>query len=118
MVSAWRYKEQYWINKAKRTPSEVNTFQFDDTEAVGLPHFTNRTYKGLPAARADYVSFLIHDHARNKKMYVFSRKGLYPKGANRLATTLLACHRPKIGHIVRSTSCPEAGAYWGQLQRE
>ena len=91
MVSAWRYKEQYWINKAKHTPSEVNTFQFDDTEAVGLPHFTNRTYKGLPAARADYVSFLIHDHARNKKMYVFSRKGLYPKGANRLVTTLLAC---------------------------
>ena len=91
MVSAWRYKEQYWINKAKHTPSEVNTFQFDDTEAVGLPHFTNRTYKGLPAARADYVPFLIHDHARNKKMYVFSRKGLYPKGANRLVTTLLAC---------------------------
>ena len=63
---------------------------FDDTTAFDLPHFTNRGYKGLPAARVAYVPWLCWDHSSGKKWYIYHAKNLYKKGGNRLMTSLHA----------------------------
>ena len=63
---------------------------FDDTAAFDLPHFTNRSYKGLPHARLGYVPWMCWDHSSNKKWYIYHVKNLFKKGANRLMTCLHA----------------------------
>ncbi len=49
--------------------------------------------KNLPTARFHTIPFLIADLARGKDYYVYTAKGRFKKGANRLCTTLMTAIR-------------------------
>ena len=85
----WRDLEHRLVARARHSPATHNCFWFDDTNAAGFPHITNRPYKNLPTSRFQLIPFLIADLARGRDFYVYTAKGRFKKGANRLCTTLL-----------------------------
>jgi len=89
-VEHFRECETDWQVRAAHAPEKVNLFSFDDTGSLKLPHFSNRQPKNLPSARLELIPFLIEDHARGKKTYIYSTKGRYGKGANRICGQLYA----------------------------
>lgn len=89
----WREFEQDLVVQCKHNPADHHMLWFDDTEALGLPKWTKRPMKNLPTARFQLIPFLIADLARGKDYYVFTAKGRFRKGANRLCSTLLATIR-------------------------
>jgi hypothetical protein len=89
----WRAFEEEVVLSGKHNPREEQVFWFDDTEAIGFPRCTNRPPKNLTQSRFKLIPFLIADLGRNKEYYVYTAKGRFKKGANRLCTTLLAAIR-------------------------
>ena len=89
----WREFEEGLVLSAKHNPHNDNVFWFDDTEAMGWPKWTKRPMKNLPTARFNMTPFLIADLARGKDYYIYTAKGRFKKGANRLCTSLLATIR-------------------------
>jgi hypothetical protein len=89
-VDHFRECEKDWQIRAAHAPEKYNLFSFDDTGTLKLPHFSNRQPKNLPSARLELIPFLIEDHARGKKTYMYSTKGRYSKGANRICGQLYA----------------------------
>jgi hypothetical protein len=89
----WRQFEQGLILDAKHNPDKHQVLWFDDTSAMGLPRFTNRTMKNLPIARFDLIPALFADLGRGRDYYVYTAKGRFKKGANRLCTALLSVLR-------------------------
>jgi hypothetical protein len=89
----WREHEKEFVLRAKVNPKDVNVFWFDDTESTGFPKMTKRTLKNLPTSRFDLIPFLIADLGRGKDYYIYTAKNRFKKGANRLATSLLAAIR-------------------------
>jgi hypothetical protein len=73
---------------SQHNPAEQTTLAYDDTESFGLPHFTKRDYKGLTSSRYEVIPFLIEDYGRNKRSYIYTSKGRFKKGGNRLCTEL------------------------------
>jgi GNAT superfamily N-acetyltransferase len=92
-VWAWRDLEKYWQGVAISSPHTTAMLSFDDTSKVGLPLFTKRTYKGLPASRQFWVPFLIYDHGLGSRDYMYTYNNRFKKGANRYCTLLYAAIR-------------------------
>ena len=85
----WRKYEDSLVMRARHSPKKYNCFWFDDTTACGFPAMTRRPLKNLPTTRLQFIPFLIADLARGKDYYVYTAKGRFKKGANRLCSTLL-----------------------------
>ena len=49
----------------------------------------------MPTTRFQLIPFLISDHGRGKEYYVYTAKGRFKKGANRLCTTLYHIFRAR-----------------------
>ncbi len=88
---AWRQLEERLKAKARSPRTSTLLLMYDDTSALGLPRFTNRTYKNLGHERFMVVPWLVHDYSSNRMDYVYMTKGRYKKGANRLISLLQAC---------------------------
>jgi hypothetical protein len=78
---------------AKHNPRNESAYWFDDTEKLGTSRFTKRSHKNLTTSRFDLIPFLIADLVRGKDFYVYTTKGRFKKGVNRLCTTLMATFR-------------------------
>jgi hypothetical protein len=89
----WREFEEGIVMAARHDPRSYNAYWFDDTEACGLPKWTKRPMKNLPIARFSVIPFLMADLARGKDYYIYTAKGRFSKGANRLCTSLLTTIR-------------------------
>jgi len=89
----WRDFEKSCVLAAKHDPKNKNCYWFDDTEKLGLPKFSKRPPKNLTTSRFDVIPFLIADLARGKDFYIYTAKGRFKKGGNRLCTSLLATFR-------------------------
>ena len=61
---------------------------YDDTSALELPKFTNRDVKNLSKSRLQVIPFNLTNYTSGETAYVYTLKGRYPKGANRLCTVL------------------------------
>lgn len=73
---------------SQHNPAEQTTLAYDDTKSFGLPHFSKRDYKGLTSSRFEVIPFLIEDYSLNKRSYIYTAKGRFKKGGNRLCTEL------------------------------
>jgi hypothetical protein len=89
----WREFEAGIILSARHNPRKHNAYWFDDTEKMGFPKWTKRPMKNLPVARFNVIPFLMADLARGKDYYIYTSKGRFSKGANRLCTSLLCTYR-------------------------
>jgi hypothetical protein len=106
-INGWRKLETQWHRKGAHTPQEYVVLAYDDTETFGFPHFTTRTYKGLPNERCKVLPFLLWDYSRGKRTYMYSASGAYKKGANRLCTML----KGYIDAVKADTSSPARHAH-------
>ena len=100
-VRAWRSHEEYVKNSVARAPHAKQLFLYDDTSCLELPHFTNRDIKNLGKSRINIIPFYFGDYGANDSAYIYTPKGRFRKGANRLCTTLY--------HAIRRTKsrkCP------------
>ena len=61
---------------------------YDDTSCLELPKLTNRDVKNLTQSRLQIIPFNISNYTSGESAYVYTLKGRYPKGANRLCTVL------------------------------
>ena len=89
----WREFEMLEVTEARHNPRSKNVFWSDDTNSLGISKFTKRPHKNLTSSRFHVIPFLIADLARGKDYYVYTAKGRFKKGANRLCTTLMAAIR-------------------------
>jgi len=87
-VRAWRSLERSLIAQAQR--GDIIHFTYDDTSALGFPHFGHRAPKNATETKFFVTPWLIKDHAHRRQDYVYMSKGRHPKGSNRLITELHA----------------------------
>jgi hypothetical protein len=93
----WRDFEAGKIMSARHNARRELVFWYDDTEALGIPKFTKRPPKNLTTSRLQLIPFLIADLARGRDFYLYTVKGRFRKGANRLCSSLWATFRASKG---------------------
>ena len=105
-VTRWRELESIYRLKGEMSPQTHHVIFADDTEALGLPHLTNRPVKSTAMkSRPHFVPWLYEDVSHQQLRYVYSLKGQHSKGANRWCTMIY--------HIMKglkSSGGPTAGA--------
>ena len=84
----WHQREESLKARARLSPHYYQLLQFDDTSSWGCPSFGNRPPKNLTTSRLHFVPFHILDYAEGDQAYIYTVKGRYSKGGNRLCTTL------------------------------
>ena len=89
----WRKMEQKVFAQSRQNPGEVNVLSYDDTETTGFPRNTNRDVKNLGGSRLRVIPFVLTNHATGRNHYIYSVKGRYKKGGNRMCTTLHSVNR-------------------------
>lgn len=87
-AQGWRRVEERTKARARAEPNELLYLTYDDTSALGLPKFTNRTLKNLGTTRFDVIPFNITNVSTNENVYVYTVKAGWQKGANRLCSIL------------------------------
>ena len=92
-VKAWRRLEASLKAEAQSPDSDLILLQFDDTNSLGLPNLTHRPEKNLTKTRFHCIPWLLVDHSSRRQDYVYTPKGRFDKGANRLLTMLHAAIR-------------------------
>jgi hypothetical protein len=84
----WRDLETNIHNEAKFNPSRVIVVSYDDTNAIELPHWTNRPPKHLPKVQMLFVPFNITNHGAHENVYLYTQRTATRKGGNRICTIL------------------------------
>ena len=92
-AQGWRRVEESTKARARAEPEELLYLTYDDTSALGLPKFTNRTLKNLGTTRFDVIPFNLTNNSTNENVYVYTVKAGWQKGANRLCSILYLCIR-------------------------
>lgn len=87
-AQGWRRVEETTKATARADPSQLLYLTYDDTSALGLPKFTNRSLKNLGTTRFDVIPFNITNNSTNENVYVYTVKAGWQKGANRLCSIL------------------------------
>ena len=87
-AQGWRRVEETTKATARADPSHLLYLTYDDTSALGLPKFTNRSLKNLGTTRFDVIPFNITNNSTNENVYVYTVKAGWQKGANRLCSIL------------------------------
>ena len=88
VVREWREMEKSLQMRARHSPRKYIVLSYDDTSKLGLPRLTNRSPKGMTHVRFNVVPFNITNHSTGQDAYIYTVKDRFPKGANRLCTTL------------------------------
>jgi len=89
-VKAWRDLEQSLCAQARQDPGGTILLYYDDTEAFGFPHMTNRPFKNMPKSRFYVVPWLLMNKGVGTQEYIYMPKKKWSKGANRIITQLHA----------------------------
>jgi hypothetical protein len=89
-VRAWRELETSVTAQARQDPGGTILLYYDDTEACGFPHMTNRPLKNMPKSRFYVVPWLLMNKGVGTQEYVYMPKKKWSKGANRIITQLHA----------------------------
>jgi hypothetical protein len=85
----WHEHEEAAKHESRRNGGRDSVvIGYDDTSCLELPKFTNRDVKGLTKSRLQIIPFNITNYTSGESAYVYTLKGRYPKGANRLCTVL------------------------------
>jgi hypothetical protein len=86
---SWHEHEESMKAESRRNGGRTSVvIGYDDTSALELPKFTNRDVKNLSKSRLQIIPFNITNYTSGETAYVYTLKGRYPKGANRLCTVL------------------------------
>ena len=86
---SWRDLENKLHHDALHYKQSMMVISYDDTAALLLPKFTNRTPKGLrKGAGLAFVPWNISNHGLPENHYFYTVKHLIPKGSNRICTFL------------------------------
>jgi hypothetical protein len=86
---SWHEHEESTKAESRRNGGMTSVvIGYDDTSALELPKFTNRDVKNLTKSRLQIIPFNITNYTSGETAYVYTLKGRYPKGANRLCTVL------------------------------
>lgn len=97
-VYGYRTYEGTELLRAMHRPGHSLVFSYDDTVDAAFPHLTVRPPKNLTHHRVKVIPFAITNHSDGQHHYIYTTKGRYSKGANRLCTTLYhAIRRVKNG---------------------
>jgi len=88
MYRAWRQYEAACILRAHHAPHEQWCCEYDDTSAAALPSLTKRPPKNLTNTRISLIPFNYVNPAADQLAYIWTVKGAYKKGGNRLCSTL------------------------------
>ena len=89
-VRAWRDLESSVCAQARQDPAGTILLYYDDTEAFGFPHMTNRPFKNMPKSRFYVVPWLLMNKGLGTQEYIYMPKKKWSKGANRIITQLHA----------------------------
>jgi hypothetical protein len=84
----WRKLEKAREAEVLAPNSDCILLSYDDTTSFGLPRFSNRPIKNIPKSRFKIIPFNICNYASGENAYVYTVKGRYLKGGNRLCSTL------------------------------
>jgi hypothetical protein len=84
----WRKLEGARVDQVKGDPRNFVLIQYDDTSSLGVPKLSNRDIKNLTVSRFHVIPFNICNYASGESAYIYTIKNRYPKGGNRLCTTL------------------------------
>jgi hypothetical protein len=84
----WRKLEGAREAQVKANPSQYVILQYDDTSTAGFPILSNRDIKNVTVSRFHVIPFNICNYASGESAYIYTVKNRYPKGGNRLCTTL------------------------------
>ena len=84
----WRKIEKVREAQVRAPNSDSILVAYDDTSSLGNPQFGNRDIKNGPIERFHVVPFNICNYATGENAYVYTVKGRYLKGGNRLCTVL------------------------------
>jgi hypothetical protein len=86
---SWHEHEESMKMESRRNGGRNSVvIGYDDTSALELPKFTNRDVKNLTKSRLHVIPFNLTNYTSGETAYVYTLKGRYPKGANRLCTVL------------------------------
>ena len=84
----WRDFEINLHNEARFNPWRVIVISYDDTNAIEMPHWTNRPPKHIPKVHMLFVPFNITNHGARENVYVYTQRTVLKKGGNRICTIL------------------------------
>ena len=84
----WHQREELLKSRCRLRPDHYQLLTYDDTSSWGCPSLGNRPPKNLTTSRLKFVPFHVMDYAEGDQAYVYTVKGRYHKGGNRLCTTL------------------------------
>ena len=105
-VRQFRELESFVYERARHSPDTYIAICCDDTEALRLPHFTNRERKDAAGIyRYDLVPYLFENSATGELGYILSPKVNHAKGANRWCTNMYCMFR-----ALKSGTGPAAAA--------
>jgi hypothetical protein len=86
---AWHVHEEARKNVSRvALGRKTMVLGYDDTSCLEVPKFTNRDPKNLTTSRLPIIPFNITNYTSGETAYVYTLKGRYPKGGNRLCTVL------------------------------
>jgi hypothetical protein len=87
-VRRWRtFEETVYASSVHNLGSEI-VLSYDDTQAVGLPRFTNRDIKNLTNIKMRVIPFNLQNHGLHENYYFYTVYNMYSKGGNRLCSLL------------------------------
>jgi len=84
----WRQIEKAREAEVLNPVSSTVLLAYDDTNSLGLPRLSNRDIKNAPKSKFHVIPFNICNYASGENAYVYTVKGRYTKGGNRLCTVL------------------------------
>jgi len=130
-AQGWRRVEASTKARAQAGPEELLYLTYDDTSALGLPKFTNRTLKNLGTTRFDVIPFNLTNNSTNENVYVYTQSRPVGKRAptgfaasctfasarssskaGLLPRRTLWCYTPTITVRTRTTTCSCSAVNW------
>ena len=92
-ILKWRLLEACLDAEAIQCPEELIYLSFDATTAMHLPRLTNRPIKAFHKGGMGYTPWLITNHGRREKDYIYLPQGKWIKGGNYVITQVMAMLR-------------------------
>jgi hypothetical protein len=87
-VRRWRTFEHELQLQARNAPASVTVLSYDDTSPIGFPKMTKKPIKNMPNDKVYMIPFNLVNHGTGESIYMYTMKGRWKKGADRLCTAL------------------------------
>jgi hypothetical protein len=88
-VYLWHASETELTHTANHNPEELTLFKIDDTQALELPHCSNRPPKAMAGMyKTSVIPCFLENTSTGDSRYIYHLKGTFKKGGNRWCTIM------------------------------